>query len=286
MVGDEKGVARAAALLDLPAERFSVLPNGFDPIFAPRPVDRDAVWQEAIGLAPARHRLRLRRPLHRGEATAGPDRGVHDGPRPDHRAGVPDPGRRPPRRVGGRASGGGDRTPRRPRRPPRRLALPRGTARPAERRRRPRPRLRRRAVRPGPDRGDGLRPAGHRGRPRRPLDDRRRRLDRPAGRTRRPGGPRRRDARGDRRPRPSASCAAAAPAKRSSAATPGARSAARPPPWSAAQSRPARRASRAAAGVRRNPRYAAGKCERARGSGGATRGSGRACRRGVRRPGG
>jgi glycosyltransferase involved in cell wall biosynthesis len=52
VVGDEKGVARAAALLDLPTERFSVLPNGFDPIFAPRPVDRDAVWREAIGVAP------------------------------------------------------------------------------------------------------------------------------------------------------------------------------------------------------------------------------------------
>jgi glycosyltransferase involved in cell wall biosynthesis len=52
VVGDEKGIARAAALLDLPAERFSVLPNGFDPIFAPRPVDRDAIWRGALGLAP------------------------------------------------------------------------------------------------------------------------------------------------------------------------------------------------------------------------------------------
>jgi glycosyltransferase involved in cell wall biosynthesis len=52
VVGDEKGIARAASLLDLPAERFSVLPNGFDPIFAPRPVDRDAVWREALGRAP------------------------------------------------------------------------------------------------------------------------------------------------------------------------------------------------------------------------------------------
>jgi glycosyltransferase involved in cell wall biosynthesis len=52
VVGGEKGVARAAALLDLPADRFSVLPNGFDPIFAPRPVDRDAIWREALGLAP------------------------------------------------------------------------------------------------------------------------------------------------------------------------------------------------------------------------------------------
>jgi glycosyltransferase involved in cell wall biosynthesis len=52
VVGDEKGVARAAGLLDLPAERFSVLPNGFDPIFAPRPVDRAAVWRETLGVAP------------------------------------------------------------------------------------------------------------------------------------------------------------------------------------------------------------------------------------------
>jgi glycosyltransferase involved in cell wall biosynthesis len=52
VVGDEKGVARAAALLDLPAERFSVLPNGFDPIFHPSPVDRDAVWRETLGVAP------------------------------------------------------------------------------------------------------------------------------------------------------------------------------------------------------------------------------------------
>jgi glycosyltransferase involved in cell wall biosynthesis len=52
VVGDEKGVARAAALLDLPAERFSVLPNGFDPIFHPASVDRDEVWREVLGLAP------------------------------------------------------------------------------------------------------------------------------------------------------------------------------------------------------------------------------------------
>ncbi|HEY5333697.1 MAG TPA: glycosyltransferase family 4 protein [Solirubrobacterales bacterium] len=52
VVGDEKGVARAARLLDLPAERFAVIPNGFDPVFAPRTTDRDAVWQGTIGLAP------------------------------------------------------------------------------------------------------------------------------------------------------------------------------------------------------------------------------------------
>jgi glycosyltransferase involved in cell wall biosynthesis len=52
VVGDEKGAARAARLLDLPLERFAVIPNGFDPVFAPRDVDRDALWQGTIGLAP------------------------------------------------------------------------------------------------------------------------------------------------------------------------------------------------------------------------------------------
>jgi glycosyltransferase involved in cell wall biosynthesis len=52
VVGDEKGAARAAALLDLPLERFAVIPNGFDPVFAPREVGRDALWQGTIGLAP------------------------------------------------------------------------------------------------------------------------------------------------------------------------------------------------------------------------------------------
>ncbi len=52
IVGDEKGVARAARLLDLPAGRFAVLPNGFDPVFAPRPLDRDALWRRTVGVAP------------------------------------------------------------------------------------------------------------------------------------------------------------------------------------------------------------------------------------------
>jgi glycosyltransferase involved in cell wall biosynthesis len=52
IVGDEKGAARAAGLLDLPLERFAVIPNGFDPVFAPRPVDRDALWRRTIGVAP------------------------------------------------------------------------------------------------------------------------------------------------------------------------------------------------------------------------------------------
>jgi glycosyltransferase involved in cell wall biosynthesis len=52
VVGDEKGAARAARLLDLPDERFAVVPNGFDPVFRPRNVDRDALWRRTIGVAP------------------------------------------------------------------------------------------------------------------------------------------------------------------------------------------------------------------------------------------
>jgi glycosyltransferase involved in cell wall biosynthesis len=52
IVGDEKGAARAALLLDLPLERFAVIPNGFDPVFRPRVVDRDALWERTIGVAP------------------------------------------------------------------------------------------------------------------------------------------------------------------------------------------------------------------------------------------
>jgi glycosyltransferase involved in cell wall biosynthesis len=52
IVGDEKGAARAALLLDLPRERFAVIPNGFDPVFRPQAVDRDALWRRAIGVAP------------------------------------------------------------------------------------------------------------------------------------------------------------------------------------------------------------------------------------------
>ena len=52
IVGDAKGAVRAARLLDLPPERFAVIPNGFDPEFAPRPTDRDAVWRRTLGVAP------------------------------------------------------------------------------------------------------------------------------------------------------------------------------------------------------------------------------------------
>jgi glycosyltransferase involved in cell wall biosynthesis len=52
IVGDAKGAARAARLLDLPAERFAVIPNGFDPVFTPRAIDRDTLWRRTIGVAP------------------------------------------------------------------------------------------------------------------------------------------------------------------------------------------------------------------------------------------
>ncbi len=52
IVGDEKGAARAALLLDLPLERFAVIPSGFDPVFRPRVVDRDALWRRTMGVAP------------------------------------------------------------------------------------------------------------------------------------------------------------------------------------------------------------------------------------------
>jgi glycosyltransferase involved in cell wall biosynthesis len=52
VVGDEKGGARAAQLLDLPPERFAVIPSGFDPAFAPRSTDRDAVWRQTLGVVP------------------------------------------------------------------------------------------------------------------------------------------------------------------------------------------------------------------------------------------
>jgi len=52
IVGDEKGAARAARLLDLAIERFTVIPSGFDPVFRPRVVDRDALWRRTIGVAP------------------------------------------------------------------------------------------------------------------------------------------------------------------------------------------------------------------------------------------
>ena len=52
VVNDEPGLERAARLLDVPPGRFAVIPNGFEPTFAPRPTDRDAVWQRTLGETP------------------------------------------------------------------------------------------------------------------------------------------------------------------------------------------------------------------------------------------
>ena len=116
----------------------------------------------------------LRRPLHRGQAPAAPDRSLRPGTPPLHHTRFAGAGRRPPRRVGGRAPDRDDRAHRLSRRLSRRLAVPRGSSRFPPRRRRPRPCLRPRAVRPGPGRGDGLRTPGDRRRQGRPggiVDD-------------------------------------------------------------------------------------------------------------------
>jgi glycosyltransferase involved in cell wall biosynthesis len=52
VVNDGRGLDRAARLLDLPQERFTVIPNGFEPTFAPRPTDREEVWQRVLGEVP------------------------------------------------------------------------------------------------------------------------------------------------------------------------------------------------------------------------------------------
>jgi glycosyltransferase involved in cell wall biosynthesis len=44
VVNSPEGRRRAARLLDLDPERFILIPNGFDPSFAPRPNDRQALW--------------------------------------------------------------------------------------------------------------------------------------------------------------------------------------------------------------------------------------------------
>lgn len=44
VVNSPDGRRRAARLLDLDPERFILIPNGFDPSFAPRPGDRRALW--------------------------------------------------------------------------------------------------------------------------------------------------------------------------------------------------------------------------------------------------
>jgi glycosyltransferase involved in cell wall biosynthesis len=48
VVNDRSGLERAAALLDLDAERFACIPNGFDPIFHPGEVDRRAHWRRHL----------------------------------------------------------------------------------------------------------------------------------------------------------------------------------------------------------------------------------------------
>lgn len=48
VVNSPKGLRRAASLLDLHPDRFVLVPNGFGPDFAPRPVDRAAHWRRHL----------------------------------------------------------------------------------------------------------------------------------------------------------------------------------------------------------------------------------------------
>lgn len=48
VVNDRSGLERAAALLDLDEDRFACIPNGFDPIFFPAPIDRRAHWHRYL----------------------------------------------------------------------------------------------------------------------------------------------------------------------------------------------------------------------------------------------
>jgi glycosyltransferase involved in cell wall biosynthesis len=52
VVNDPSGAERAGPLLGLGRERFAHLPNGFDPEFAPRSVDRRAHWRRHLGAEP------------------------------------------------------------------------------------------------------------------------------------------------------------------------------------------------------------------------------------------
>jgi glycosyltransferase involved in cell wall biosynthesis len=52
VVNTPQGGRRAARLLGIDDERFSVIPNGFDPSFKPREVDRRALWREHLVEAP------------------------------------------------------------------------------------------------------------------------------------------------------------------------------------------------------------------------------------------
>ncbi len=104
----------------------------------------------------------------------------------DAAARLADPGRRPPGRVGGRASGRRDRAARPRRRDARGLVRPGRAAGAAGRRRPARAGLGARELRPGDRRGDGLRRPGDRRRLARPGADHRRRGDRLAVRCERP----------------------------------------------------------------------------------------------------
>jgi glycosyltransferase involved in cell wall biosynthesis len=48
VVNDRGGLERAASLLGLEERRFACIPNGFDPVFGPGPVDRRAHWHRAL----------------------------------------------------------------------------------------------------------------------------------------------------------------------------------------------------------------------------------------------
>lgn len=48
VVNSAGGLARAEALLGLPADRFALVPNGVDPAFGPRRVDRAAHWRRHL----------------------------------------------------------------------------------------------------------------------------------------------------------------------------------------------------------------------------------------------
>lgn len=48
VVGNADGLERAASLLGVEPERFVAVPNGFDPAFAPGPIDRTAHWRRAL----------------------------------------------------------------------------------------------------------------------------------------------------------------------------------------------------------------------------------------------
>jgi len=48
VVNDRSGLERAAALLDFDEDRLACIPNGFDPIFHPGPVDRRAHWRRRL----------------------------------------------------------------------------------------------------------------------------------------------------------------------------------------------------------------------------------------------